>query len=459
MKSVEDLVLNLAYVADESRQGKKESSDNLAEARNQSAKIDDLEKRITLLCASSGVELHLEKPSESRARSPLIRDARPPSWEELCERARRRFSDRQVDLSGFKIEQLLDQDEVERIDRRFRGGFQLEAKLDRFDIIASIAAGLVASVIDIFLVQTPPHTGALGSLGSAGSPFTKWLNSLNVPHDNWLARYFKTSFDLVKTPKKIAGFSPRTHRLQTFGHDPLLGLIVGTIDIMRGGLSAISKDGKLILISKTGDPIFNPFVAIFYQIGHVLSDCATKMGVPAPGFSLAQVLQFGNFGENQRTIADLARFMYLKGYDSRHFLTMSTSVAAIEIVLRAYFAVRRKLDSEYESEAIHLERVCGSQSVSDHPTFQAMALTSHTIATAANAGKVAIYGGSPLAINYPQWLTFIKSAMAFVRGRLRSPSEVLAAHAMANLVELDEGWPLIEVDDPTFPVLVTGLSP
>lgn len=426
----------------------------LAESQSQSRRLDELEGRISLLPREAGVNVVSTQP-KNRFRSEL---GPPPTftWEQLRESAEKRLRARSVDLSSLRIDDLLDPQENRRIESRFRGGFTLTANLDRFDVIAAIAAGLVAAAADFLVVRIPKDIVYLGRHFQTGSPLTKWIQSLEVSSDNWLARNFKTAFDQVVVDREISGFGPRTHRLQTLGHDPLVGLIVGTIDIIRGGLSAVSKSGELIFLSGTGTPQFNPFTALVFEIGHLLSDCSTKMGIPPPGFSLAQILQVGSFGANERSVADLARFMYLKGYDSRHFLTMSTSVAAAEVVLRGYFAIRRKLDENYEAQAVHSERASGRCSMSAHPTFQAMAFVAHLVGSAANGGKVAFYGGNPLAVNYAQWLRFLQAALSFTQARLRSPSEVLIGHARANLMELDEGWPTIEVSAADFPSFVVG---
>ncbi|NBV87385.1 MAG: hypothetical protein EBS01_14240, partial [Verrucomicrobia bacterium] len=126
------------------------------------------------------------------------------------------------------------------------------------------------------------------------------------------------------------------------------------------------------------------------------------------------------------------------------------------VVLRGYFAIRRKLDENYEAQAVHSERASGRCSMSAHPTFQAMAFVAHLVGSAANGGKVAFYGGNPLAVNYAQWLRFLQAALSFTQARLRSPSEVLIGHARANLMELDEGWPTIEVSAADFPSFVVG---
>jgi hypothetical protein len=247
--------------------------------------------------------------------------------------------------------------------------------------------------------------------------------------------------------------APWSHRLHSLGHDPLVGLVVGTIDIMRGGLTAISREGTVVILDGTGVGQYDPFIAFAWQIMHLFSDAFTKMGLPAPGWSLLQLFQVGSFGEKERTVADLARFMYLKGYDSRHFLTMSTSVAAAEVVLRGYFWIRRWLDEAYADDVAHEAAAAGAEKTGEHPRFQTMALAAHATAAAANAGKVAIYSGNPLAINYAQWLRFLQATFAWMRTRLRSPSDVIRDHALANLRALEQGWEAIDASEPSFPTM------
>jgi hypothetical protein len=219
-------------------------------------------------------------------------------------------------------------------------------------------------------------------------------------------------------------------------------------------MTAISKSGKLHWLSGTGASHYNPITAFVWQIMHLLSDGFTEMGLPPPGWALTQAFQVGKFGKRNRTVAELARFMYLKGYDSRHFLTMSTSVAAAEVVLRGYFWLRRRLDEAYEADVSHAVEVAGAERTGDHPRFQAMALIAHAVAAAANAGKVAVYSGNPLAINCAEWLRFSHAAFLWMHTKMRPPTDVLLGHARANLKALADGWPEVDVTDPLFPSLV-----
>ncbi len=456
----EEMAVVLTWLRSELEADRADSSGVLDDARTNAARIDALDGRIEELPRS------VCSPVDSRAARVRPQSPMGPSrpritlqdWSTVVERARQRLEGRGTAANACTLDKLLDRDEVERIQRRFSGSFSLDTRLDRYDIASTVAAGLVAAAVDFLIVRIPRDVVYLGQFHQSGSPMTEWVRSLKVPEDNWLARHFKTAYDEVaKVQAHIPGFGPKTHRLQTFGHDPLLGLIMGTIDIMRGGLTAVSEGGKVLAFPGTGVPDYNPLTAFVWQVMHLLSDGFTRMGLPVPGWSLLQLFQLGSFGEKERTVADLARFMYLKGYDSRHFLTMSTSVTAAEVVLRGYFSIRQKLDRDYRSVASREAEIVGSERVSDHPRYQALALAAHGLAAGANAGKVAVYAGNPLAVNYAQWLRFFSALFQWMRSSLRSPSHLLRGYARANWEDLERGWPELDVRSPTFPTLVIAV--
>ena len=145
--------------------------------------------------------------------------------------------------------------------------------------------------------------------------------------------------------------------------------------------------------------------------------------------------------------------MYTKGYDCRHFLTMSTSVAAAEIVLRAYWALRCEFDEEYAEDVRREGEVAASEAVSDHPRYQVLAFGAHALACAANAGKVALSGNNWLLFNLPQWTRFVQVSMQLAEGRSVSPTDVLIRTGLSNIEALANGWPDIDVDDPRLPTI------
>lgn len=451
----DDLAVVLHWLNDDLRRLDQQADADLRAARANARDLDGLEARVARLAARAGIEVvgRTQAPDLAGAGGVSAAPVAPPPWADVVAAASQRLEARGVAVGRLDLDGLLDPEAISRIERRFSGSFRVEAQLDRYDIMATVAAGLVAALVDLLIVRLPTDVTYLGEHLQRGSPLTGWLRSLDVPSDNQLARWFKVSFDKVRDVP-VSGFHPRSHRLQTFGHDPLVGLVVGVIDIMRGGLTAIGRDGQIVILDGTGEPVYNPFKAVVYEIGHLLSDAPTKMGIPAPGWSLLQLMQFGSFGEKERTVADLARFMYLKGYDSRHFLTMGTSVAAAEVVLRGYFWLRRKMDDQYEADCDRQAHVAGARRTGDHPRFITMALGAHGIAAAANAGKVGFaHAGNPLAINYAQWLRFLQSLYKWYQMKMQSPTDLLIRQGQWNQRMLETGWPDIGIDDDGFPEL------
>jgi hypothetical protein len=465
------------------RDAKSQVESDLQKAGATSERLDDVDERIRRLAdqlpeeaLDAGEERSAEDvPPQKRMR--LVSDGedspeRSKTWGELQREATARLVKQGINPSAVSIDDVLDAATCQRIEERYGGNFQLQADLDAYDVWAAVAAGTVAAVVDFFLVKIPQDHLYLDKYPQEGSPLTKWLQGKNDSEQHWIAQFakrlesdYKTSFDGVRPIMEedlVEGFYPKTHRLQTFGHDPLLGLIIGTIDVMRGGMTAISRDGIPVLLSGEDvpgglrPPVLNALKAFWTTLMHMVSDVTTKMGLQPPGFTMLQAFDVGSFGENDRTIGELARFMYLKGYDSRHFLTMSTSVAAAEVVLRGYYFMRRRFDDEYEAEVTYAAEVAGESSwrFDKHPRFMGMKLTAHAIGAAMNAGKVAFYVGNPLAINYAQWLSFTRDALRFAKMKTKSPSEVIRGHALANARALEEGWNSIDVSDPEFPELV-----
>ena len=141
----------------------------------------------------------------------------------------------------------------------------------------------------------------------------------------------------------------------------------------------------------------NLIEAILKQFGHLISDVATPMGLPAPFMTLLQGINVGSFGKKGRTVGQLARWMYINGYDFRHFLVSGLTPAVIEIILRAYIMLRHY--SEHGETKIML---------ANDPKYRSMFLFAHTIAVAGNVGKIALNHGNPLAINFAEWMALFR---------------------------------------------------
>lgn len=285
-------------------------------------------------------------------------------------------------------------------------------------IVVSLIGGL-AAIVDAFIVKIPKDTKIVRKgekIAQEGSPLTGLFRSIGFNNEgqtsDWvtaLEKFFKVPYDKSVDPD-IAGFCPKTHRLHSLAHDPsIAGLLWAIKDCITGTMSCIDRNGVLQIVKVEEANLGKLLTAPFMWFGHLLSDVFTRMGIPIPGWSYLQLLQFGNIGEKERTIADVARYMYLEGYDVRHLASMSTVNAVIEILVRIYFFLTQEMQhtkgvhmsaSEIEYENIKLN-------IKKHN----MLAISYAIASFGNAVKIAAYSGNPNAFNLPLWTGMVKEAI------------------------------------------------
>jgi hypothetical protein len=288
--------------------------------------------------------------------------------------------------------------------------YSKQFKWDKWDYMFVGLAGLVAAVTDIFIVAIPKDMESGVYKGQKGSPLTAWLQSLKLPDgiQSWLE-------EMAKVPYDNTGGS--THRIDTFGHDPILGLIFGVIDIIRGTSTSI-KNGNII-IENVGIGT-NPVEALIKQFIHLCSDVCTTRGLPVPFASIFKLLDVGSFKRSNgktATISQLTTWMYYHGYDLRHFATMSITPASIEIILRMYVMIRHYVEND---DVVF--------KVASNPKYRSMLLSSHSIACAANVGKIYLRQGNPLAINYAEWLMLIRYLAPSVKYWLFDKGELELQH-------------------------------
>ncbi|CEI72716.1 hypothetical protein [Romboutsia hominis] len=261
---------------------------------------------------------------------------------------------------------------------------------DKIDYVVVGVAGFLAALTDILIVSIPKDMNTGKYKGQKGSEVTKWLHSLKLPEwlQEWSENFAKVSYDNT---------GGSNHRIDTPGHDPILGLVFGVLDIMLGNATVI-KGGDISTRNISNGT--NILEAIIKQMIHLLSDVATKRGLPVPFASLFRLINIGSFERGNGktgTVSDLAGWMYHHGYDLRHFVTMSITPATIEIIIRAYIMIRHYAEDKDEDIKIHKD-----------PKYRSMLLSAHAIASAMNAGKVTLAQGNPLAINYSEWLALLR---------------------------------------------------
>ena len=130
---------------------------------------------------------------------------------------------------------------------------------------------------------------------------------------------YQWDFDITQfiLPKKISLFKPANHRFSTLGHDPIVGLVFGTANIMTNTITCVKQPNIGIPVITTNHVIFTsdykvPHIATYgstlkmlkimsnrtteepaalvaaliKQIIHIGTDIYTKVGISIPGANL-----------------------------------------------------------------------------------------------------------------------------------------------------------------------------
>ena len=329
-------------------------------------------------------------------------------WQDIVSDAERQVGDSCELEELFTEEELRENSEaIKLLNREFNDLH----RLDKYDVGIAALAAIVGAIVDIVLVGIP----AKGPDGLEAGPLSDFIrkkfDEVFSPEEmEKLAnsKKSKVPFDAQdnrNTTEYVEGLSAYYHRLLSLGHDPLLGFIFGVYDIMYGTMTTIDKSGKIVcqVMENYADRKESDIVtAIAKQIIHFKSDITTSMGLPAPLMGLFNLLQFGNIGEEELTVAEIVQGMYYEGFDFIHFCSQSMSVIVIELIVRLGYAIKRIKEGNKVKDSIPI-----SLNRSKHPKLATMLFIGHTGATAVNAGKV-YFTKNPMAINYPQWMAFAK---------------------------------------------------
>jgi hypothetical protein len=321
------------------------------------------------------------------------------------------------------ITDILTPEEISNVEQKLKQwntDFNEINKLDKMDWAICSIAGILSAAIDILFVKMPKHSSKILKSESEGGSLSNWIKDSikkSLPEDeirkleknNWVPYDSASSRGLKE---HVEGFYPKTHRLHSLGHDPILGFIFGVRDILNGTITTIDSTGKFVTQAvdiKDNSLIgMRLFDSIARQLGHLKSDIATPAGLPAPFMGLFQKLQFGDIGGHN--IAEITRMMYMQGYDFSHFIAMSIPVAIIEVIVRISYIIKNLAEGKSLKDSLFLSK-------SDKHKLNTMLFISNTISVAANAGKVA-FTQNPLSINYPQWISFFKYTLKELKYRL-----------------------------------------
>ena len=296
-------------------------------------------------------------------------------------------------------------------------------ELDALDITMVGIAGVIAVLLDILVVAIPKDMNYLGKFEQSGSDVTQWLKSLGVNDDGKLNAFFqflenhtKVPFDQSINSGNLNNFYPGNHRMLNISHDPLFGLIFGLIDMINGQMTVIDGKGLVQFIQTKNMSSEELMIAPLIWISHIVSDICTKQGIPIPGSVFTQFLQFGSFGDKERNVADISRWMYQNGYDLRHLMTMAIVPASIEVIIRIYHSMRTNALKD-DSPQLLIDREL--EVMKSELKLEKMLFASHLFASTGNALKVFSRGGNPMAINVVEWGVLLKKSITIFKASQR----------------------------------------
>lgn len=358
-----------------------------------------------------------------------------PSWEDLCAEADQYVSS-ECDIRALFTEDELKQNSeaIQLLNKDFNQIYHM----DKADYAISVLAGVIGAAVNILLVGIPEKTPTGLKAGPLSNVIRDYFDK-KYPEEEMQklanSKISKVPFDAQDnrhTQVYVEGLSAYYHRLLQLGHDPVLGLIFGVADILNGTMTTIDKNGKIVcqVMENYADRKESDiFLALAKQIIHFKSDITTSMGLPVPFMSLFNLLQFGKIGEEDQTIAEIVQGMYYEGYDFIHFCSMSVPVMLVEVITRIGYAVKRISEGHPVKDSIPV-----SLNQEKNPKLATMLFIGHSLAAAANAGKV-YFSKNPMAINYPQWLAFAKYAYTQLKWMMAEKPEMRHAYVSGKIYE------------------------
>lgn len=352
-----------------------------------------------------------------------------------------------LNLEVDPLIQLLPADQANALLNNYKAQFG-NVKWQKWDYGVVGLAALLAILTDIFIVRIPKDMMWKGK-SYKGSPVTKFMNqqseqimnpgqNANSFHkwmnqaQNKMEAYAKVPYDVPVNRADsglsgtLSGLSPKTHRLQTLGHDPILGFVFGVFDIMTGSMTGFGKDASFSRLTNTNfSSTANLIQAFVIQAAHILSDIFTKQGIAPPFFSMLQAIDAkssfrlpmgsGKGMGEPVSYNHLSRYMYTHGYDMRHFGTMSLVPLIVEIVIRTYYKL------------VYFETLFPARDTykpSKDVKLQGMLTFAHTATMAGNVVKMWINGWNPLAFNWAEMLALVKTAFTFVKAQAERDKKI-----------------------------------
>ncbi len=403
--------------------------------------LDDIQDDEKIRIADEYEETRQKYISDMSKTTPLQRT----NIQSIYEEAELQFPDR------IKISDILSVEDFCEADKRIGQHiqqFNAKYNLDGWDYAIAGGCGLFAAMLDLLCVSMPLRPTASVETkvnGIFNQGVQKAFNKFLPPDfSKVLSERFpiggpdaSTSSDLIGAPSKA--INPINHRLRSLAHDPILGVIFGVRDMLKGTCTIV-KDGQILTIPSTGGPLDgNIFQLIGRMLGHLVSDVNAPsmkmnrgMGLPAPFMGFLRMIE--NIPVGDSNFGRQIEWMYVNGYDFRQFITTSIPMSIMEVLLRVFYVGKQiKIYDAAFGETI-MDTMPGNL----NPRFRIMLALAYGTSSAVNYGKIYVTGNI-LNANYASWMGLVWNGFHALKWSLFSKHLALWQHVeQKEIEELEE---------------------
>lgn len=301
-----------------------------------------------------------------------------------------------------------------------------EYELDKLEKTICWITGLGAGAVDAFFVTnyknldtsniTRLKTNSLKESGEINEIVDNRIKNLfSSEQIKNLENKFRVPYDAstsIGLYRPVEGLNPKTHRIQSLGHDPILGFYYGVKDILRGEFTAVNNAGEVInQFTSPNETGMSLFEAIAAHFGHLLSDVSTPAGLPFPFMSQLLKLKGGDiegFSYNR-----LVKNMYAKGYNFNHLLAMSVPALIIEVSVRLSYFIISLANGKSFLDSIPI----------NNPKVDKMLFQTYLIASGCNGVKIIASNGNIFAFNPVLWGATLKYGFSEFKRYLTNEKE------------------------------------
>ncbi|STO55086.1 Uncharacterised protein [Canicola haemoglobinophilus] len=344
---------------------------------------------------------------------------------------------------------------------------KITSECDKWDYIFAVSSGVLAGLIDSFFVGMPSDSkmlssadGVMNTLVENFAKLNGWEGAKNGSDPTksaigFLERAFKVNYD-QRHSTDVAGIfsmSASNHHLKSLAHSPSpIGLIFSIIDQFNS-TSTFLDNGYLITIDSESklqgsNFVSKIFAAFMNWIGHIMSDIAGSSGasargsgVPIPFYELLLSCNIGSFGNDKKTLAEIAVKVFEQGYDFRFGMVQAIPVLMSELFVRIFCIIRHRFQYKRSwDECLNFVKL------DSNPKVRKMLLAAHGTLCLIDAGDAFLRSSTQgfnwvtffARVNFVAWMRLsylgVRHTVALLRNEIELERYKLRAQEFDNYV-------------------------